>query len=213
MKESEAFAEARKYVRRCREKGRSDEAIAQSLHQRGWTQEQIAVLGFDSIELSAERYSARAPAKVDPLATVSNQYRALAQAVKDYWRENAIAWWSSSGRTEASCDARGESILQGEGFKTGSNLICEQCANRRLTEHADWEQAVRDLRTWFGADVPQRLVSMAEKLWDAPSPSATAKFTLRIGSVFDSDVGVMVAGLPEGVPPTVGDDIEVVSAE
>ena len=148
-----------------------------------------------------------------PLEAVDERYRDLASAVKSWWREEAKAWWSTSGRAAACCDDEGEQIPQGDGSKTGRRLLCETCANERLTKRADWDQAVRDLTQWFGTGVPAHLRRQAERLWDAPKASTAAKFTMRIGSVFDSGGGVMVAGTPEGAAPSVGDRVQVVGAD
>lgn len=148
-----------------------------------------------------------------PFASLSDEHRRLAQAIKDWWRETAKEWWSSSGRTQAFCDDEGEPIPQGEGFKTGQRLICERCANNRLTQNVNWDKAIRDPETWFGPSVPHHLIKLAEQLWAAPQPSAAAEFTMRIGNVFDSGAGVMVAGSPQGILPGAGDEVEVVGAQ
>ena len=147
------------------------------------------------------------------LAAIDEKYRALAIGIKDWWKEEAGGWWVSSGRNEAYCDDEGEAVSKGEGYKTGRRLLCERCTDERLTKHANWEQAVRDLNKWFGPGVPPALQSQAESLWEAPKASASAKFTMRIGSVFNSGGGVMVAGTPEGSAPSVGDKIQVVGAQ
>lgn len=146
------------------------------------------------------------------LSSVPEKYRALASAIRQWWREDALTWWSTSGRTAAACDDEGEPVAQGQGYKSGRKLLCQECADERLTKHVDWEQAVRDLDKWFGPGVPRSLKNEAEKLWAAPKASSGSKFTMRIGSVFDSGAGVMVAGSPEGQPPRVGDTVEIVGA-
>ena len=149
----------------------------------------------------------------DRLAAIDEKYRPLATGIKEWWREEARKWWASSDRNEAYCDDEGEAVSKGEGYKTGRRLLCERCTDERLTKHANWEQAVRDLNKWFGPGVPPALQSQAESLWEAPKASASAKFTMRIGSVFNSGGGVMVAGTPEGSAPSVGDKIQVVGAQ
>lgn len=147
------------------------------------------------------------------LSDVPEKYRGLASAIKQWWRDDAQTWWSTSGQQEAYCDDEGEPVAQGQGYKTGRRLLCERCADERLTKHVDWEQAVRDLDNWFGPGVPRHLKDHADKLWESPKASSTTKFTMRIGSVFDSGGGVMVAGSPEGQPPRVGDSVEIVGTD
>ena len=149
----------------------------------------------------------------DRLAAIDEKYRALATGIKDWWREEARKWWASSDRNEAYCDDEGEPVAKGEGYKTGRRLLCERCTDECLMKHADWEQAIRDLNKWFGPGVPSELQSQADRLWEAPKASAGTKFTMRIGSVFNSGGGVMVAGTPEGSTPSVGDKIHVVGAQ
>ena len=144
------------------------------------------------------------------LQGVPERYRALALAASEWWRRDAQAWWSGSGRAKAACDDQGEPVGPGEGFKTGRRLLCKRCAERRLAEHVDWAQAARDPDGWIGPGVPQDLKDLAGTLSDAPSASPTAKFTMRIGSVSESRAGVMVAGSPEGEPPRVGDTVQIV---
>ena len=151
--------------------------------------------------------------KEQHLSDVPEKYRSLASAIKQWWRNDAQTWWSTSGRQEAYCDDEGEAVAQGQGYKTGRRLLCERCADERLTKHIDWEQAVRDLDKWIGPGVPGHLKDSADRLWESPKASSTAKFTMRIGSVFDSGGGVMVAGSPEGQPPRIGDNVEIVGAE
>jgi len=153
------------------------------------------------------------PEQTDHLAAIDAKCRPLAVAIKDWWRDEAKAWWSSSGRSEAYCDDEGEPVAKGEGYKTGRRLLCERCTDERLSKHVNWEEALRDLNKWFGPGVPPALQSQADDLWEAPKASAGAKFTMRIGSVFNSGGGVMVAGTPEGSAPSVGDKIQVVGAQ
>lgn len=83
---------------------------------------------------------------------------------------------------------------------------------REVAEGLNWEVVVRDLDGWFGPGVPRHLIAEAEQLLGGPKASPKAKFTMRIGSVLDTEFGVLVAGSPEGVPPHVGDTIELVRA-
>jgi hypothetical protein len=147
------------------------------------------------------------------LSDVPDKYRGLASAIKQWWHDDAQTWWSTSGQQVAYCDDEGEAVAQGQGFKTGRRLLCERCADERLTKNIVWDQAVRDLDKWIGPGIPRHLQDNADRLWESPKASSTVKFTMRIGSVFDSGIGVMVAGSPEGQPPRVGDSVEIIGAE
>ena len=160
--------------------------------------------------LSAEE--SRCP---DRLATIEDKYRPLAVAIKKWWRESAREWWvsRSSGRSEACCDDEGETVAKGDGYKTGSKLICLSCAHRRLVNIIRWEKAAIDLNGYIGPGVPTHLVRMADHLSGVPEASPTARFTMRIGSVFNAGGGLMVAGTPKGATPSVGGKVQVVGAQ
>lgn len=55
-------------------------------------------------------------------------------ALRQYWRDLAIAWWATSGTQQGLCDVCGNRTMgDGEGYLTsGSYLTCDDCVRSRL---------------------------------------------------------------------------------
>ena len=141
------------------------------------------------------------------LNSIPEDYRRIAIALKNWWRNEAVTWWSSSGRSSAFCDQEGEPVPVGEGYKIRSRLICENCAIKRL-ENTNWNREIIGLEKDAGA--PKIVKELAEKILKnsgVPEPSLDATFVMRIDNVSD----VMVAGSWSGQPPRIGDDVEIVT--
>jgi ankyrin repeat protein len=50
-------------------------------------------------------------------------------ALRELWHQRCILWWHQNDRTEGLCDSCGsQKIKRGDGYCTGSNVNCKQCA-------------------------------------------------------------------------------------
>ena len=149
-----------------------------------------------------------------PQGNIPLKYQGLASELKEWWRSEALEWWTRTGNSSAICDNGNESVPIHEGFLWGNRLICEDCLNGILAKYVDWPKAVTDVYKFFGSRVPNHIKLLAESLWDSPKASSSARFKMRIGSIMVSSRGVMVAGTPEtNIVPNVGDTVQVVTGD
>jgi hypothetical protein len=78
-------------------------------------------------------------------------------ALKEWYRRQAVMWWSRSSRNDAICDDCNGNMAKGEGFlRPGNNLACESCTDR-LLERTEWTRALGDLDGYFGPGVPDQV--------------------------------------------------------
>lgn len=103
------------------------------------------------------------------IADLSEVERAVAIALKAWYRARAKAWWETSGRRNGACDDGNEPLAYGEGFYRPAYLCCERCTDQFLIG-ANWEEALRDLNAHFGPGVPVEVVRLCSS--SKPSPSS-----------------------------------------
>jgi hypothetical protein len=54
------------------------------------------------------------------------------EAIAEYWRDLARAWWSGSSRTSGICDFCNAGVEKGEGYLEANSLICQRCVDKGL---------------------------------------------------------------------------------
>lgn len=92
--------------------------------------------------------------------------REVAEALKAWYRETAIAWWQETGRDTATCDDGMDEIKTGEGYlRPGGYLCCEEHTDAFLCL-SSWEEneKLADIQGWFGPGVPEPIEQLAKGL-------------------------------------------------
>jgi len=54
------------------------------------------------------------------------------RAIQKYWQECARKWWNDQQRSEGFCDRCNTTINRGQGYLSGTNLICDNCLHKGL---------------------------------------------------------------------------------
>ena len=70
------------------------------------------------------------------------------EAIRDYWRDLATAWWTSQSRSQAICDYCNGDIAAGQGYLSGSSLICDDCVAKGLM--AEGLEKLRQDQDYYG---------------------------------------------------------------
>jgi HEAT repeat protein len=91
--------------------------------------------------------------------------KAVAIALKSWYRNEAKKWWQTSARKEAVCDDGNERLTYGEGYfrPAGGYLSCEHCIETLLCSQP-WDEALMNIEHWFGPGVPRDIQELARKV-------------------------------------------------
>ncbi len=71
------------------------------------------------------------------------------EAIRRYWRELARSWWQSEQHSQAICDRCNNDIARGQGYLSGTSLICENCVRKGLM--SEGLEKLRDNPHYYGS--------------------------------------------------------------
>ncbi len=203
-------------------------SAAQALSDLGQPKWQQWVQG-DSADFSRLRWLADEPdlapliqdgrVPLSHLKPLQSAYCQRALVLRSFWRERAKAWWRSSGRSQAQCDSGGERIPPEEGYLTGSNLRCQECADRYL-QAIDWARAFGNEEKWFRTEEIDALRKVDEYEESWPDPEEAEGLLLVIGRIESLGGGrALLSGSRRslfawsesirGPQPSIGSEVEI----
>ncbi len=71
------------------------------------------------------------------------------EAIRMYWHELARAWWQNQQRSDAICEFCNAEIARGQGYLSGTSLICENCVRKGLM--IEGLEKLRDNPHYYGS--------------------------------------------------------------
>ncbi|MDD5543012.1 MAG: hypothetical protein PHX83_07530 [Acidobacteriia bacterium] len=86
------------------------------------------------------------------------------EALRNLWRIRCQWWWKQNNRSEGLCDrCSGKTLRRGEGYLSGSSVMCEECAQRSTDEKALSE--LQKNPDYFGVSELRRARNVQSGAW------------------------------------------------
>jgi hypothetical protein len=161
----------------CNENPEIRQGAAKALLRIGRPEAQRALADYlDKVKADSAVWNA--DQEVEPKAPMprpeelSGTAREVALALKAWYREQAKLWWQTRELDIAVCCDRSEILVRDAGYLClpGYFLCCERCTDSSLAQSTNWDEALADMKRYFGPAVPPDIIALAA----AAAPGAGA---------------------------------------